>query len=82
MAKWTVTYVDDMADRRAAEEARRHHAHRDGRAKFPLELGGPGETLVFADEMRVNGGALVFYRDGEVSEVIGPTVYASARPGE
>jgi hypothetical protein len=31
--------------------------------------------VVEADELEVVSGALVFYRSGYVSEVIGPTVY-------
>jgi hypothetical protein len=75
MPSWYIEYTPEV--RRLQEERQREH-ERLGRVEDHIGHGPPshvGYTVVEADELEVVSGALVFYRSGYVSEVIGPTVY-------
>ncbi len=67
--RWIVTYAGEVYDRI-------NGANQDDFSGLIREAGTNKPTKpVVADEMAVNGGALVFKTGGEVTTVFGPTSY-------
>jgi hypothetical protein len=67
--RWIVTYAGDVYDRL-------NGANQDDFSNLLRETSTNKPTKpVIADEMSVNGGALVFKSGGEVTTVFGPTSY-------
>jgi hypothetical protein len=73
MPKWDVYWTDEIAERNSAALSRaRENSNRPSIAFVP---GGPDHAAVMADRLVIEGGALIFYRDGDVDVIFGPTVY-------
>lgn len=70
MQAYVIKYAPDVA----RERQRQHDVGERTGDDFD-----PVREVRFADMIEVDGGAVIFYAEGEISEVVGPGTYLSVR---